>query len=146
MILQCQNHSSRETVCAEETSFCNFNFAYFYNVEYVEFLRISPFFYIYLLVCVCLFMCVCVCVHFQFTRLSIRVEIFSNFYSYLRIIFFHRILFCKFFYYKNNRLEVFLNKSTEELSHSSATQKMKFSINDFFSKCDQIRRFPKDIA
>ena len=89
--------------------------------------------------CVCL--CVFVCVYiFSLPAFSIRVEIFSNFYSYLRIIFFHRILFCKFFYYKNNRLEVFLKKSTEELSHSSPTQKMKFSINDFFSKCDQIRR------
>ena len=89
--------------------------------------------------CVCL--CVFVCVYiFSLPAFSIRVEIFSNFCSYLRIIFFHRILFCKFFYYKNNRLEVFLNKSTEELSHSSPTQKMKFSINDFFSKCDQIRR------
>ena len=25
-------------------------------------------------------------------------------------------------------------------------QKMKFSIKDFFSKCDQIRRFPADLV
>ena len=92
-------------------------------------------------VCVCVYLCVFVCVYiFSLPAFSIRVGIFSNFYSYLRIIFFHRILFCKFFYYKNNRLEVFLKKSTEELSQSSTTQKMKFSIKDFFSKCDQIRR------
>ena len=92
-------------------------------------------------VCVCVYLCVFVCVYiFSLPAFSIRVGIFSNFYSYLRIIFFHRILFCKFFYYKNNRLEVFLKKSTEELSQSSTTQKLKFSIKDFFSKCDQIRR------
>ena len=33
-----------------------------------------------------------------------------------------------------------------QISTSGTAQKMKFSIKDFFSKCDQIRRIPADLV
>ena len=42
---------------------------------------------------------------------------------------------CKFF------LFLFFKKSFDIFGAFTTTQKMKFSIKEFFSKCDQIRRF-----
>ena len=82
---------------------------------------------------------------FSHTLPEIRVFIFSILWNSMKILIQTHSLekFCFFIFLHNMR---FLNPLTLEISWVSSlttftAQKMKFSIKDFFSKCDQIRSF-----
>ena len=87
---------------------------------------------------------------YDFNKVSLQLYL-SHFSPYMFFCRFTAYFQNTFFFLRNIRLTAGLGKIKASPSHSTAfseyntliitAQKMKFSIKDFFSKCDQIRRF-----